>query len=231
MNILLYLLKKYPDKDWSWNYISRNPNITFEFIEKHPEKAWNWNYISRNPNITMDIIEKHPEKPWNWDCISYNPNITMDIIEKYPNKPWNWRQISRNINLNMEMLDKYQNKSWNWKSRRAALALLGKTARLHGITLNNGQILKSVQIIDGEVDIVVVLKTIKDCSCDRVNVVRETASKAMVEFDEADLIPEAFKARFAPKKDRSPAYIKPATDGKHSKLSISIPLHTIYFLF
>ena len=113
-----------------------------------------------------------------------------------------------------------KNKSWNWKSRRAALALLGKTARLHGITLNNGQILKSVQIIDGEVDIVVVLKTIKDCSCDRVNVVRETASKAMVEFDEADLIPEAFKARFAPKKDRSPAYIKPATDGKHSKLSI-----------
>ena len=59
MNILLYLLKKYPDKDWSWNYISRNPNITIDIIETHPEIPWNWDWISSNPNITMEFIEKH----------------------------------------------------------------------------------------------------------------------------------------------------------------------------
>ena len=43
MNILTYLLEKYPDKPWDWN----------------------WYWISKNPNITMKMIETHPEKPWN----------------------------------------------------------------------------------------------------------------------------------------------------------------------
>ena len=86
MNILLYLLEKYPDKDWSWNYISRNPNITIDIIETHPDKDWSWNYISCNPNITMEFIEKHPEKPWTWNGISQNPNITMEMIEKHIDK-------------------------------------------------------------------------------------------------------------------------------------------------
>ena len=46
-----------------------------EFIEKHPDKDWNWDWISRNPNITMEMIEKIP-KPWNWRFISENSNIT-----------------------------------------------------------------------------------------------------------------------------------------------------------
>ena len=48
MNILLYLLEKYPEKPWNWVYISWNPNITMEFIEKHPEKPWDWVDISQN---------------------------------------------------------------------------------------------------------------------------------------------------------------------------------------
>ena len=38
MNTLTYLLEKYPDKYWDWDYISENPNITMEFIEKHMNK-------------------------------------------------------------------------------------------------------------------------------------------------------------------------------------------------
>ena len=59
MNILMYLLEKYPDKHWNWQWISCNPNITMEIIEKHPEKPWNWYSISKNPNLTMEMIEKN----------------------------------------------------------------------------------------------------------------------------------------------------------------------------
>ena len=59
MNILQYLLEKYPNKPWDWDDISRNPNITMEIIEKYPDKPWNWSYISSNQNITMEIIEKY----------------------------------------------------------------------------------------------------------------------------------------------------------------------------
>ena len=34
MNILMYLLEKYPEKPWNWTSISWNPNITMEIIEK-----------------------------------------------------------------------------------------------------------------------------------------------------------------------------------------------------
>ena len=37
-NTLIYLLEKYPDKEWDWIYISMNPNIKIEFIEKYPNK-------------------------------------------------------------------------------------------------------------------------------------------------------------------------------------------------
>ena len=30
------------------------------------DKEWDWEEISKNPNITMDIIEKHIDKPWEW---------------------------------------------------------------------------------------------------------------------------------------------------------------------
>jgi hypothetical protein len=32
---LIALIHKYPDKDWNWCAISRNPNITMEIIEKY----------------------------------------------------------------------------------------------------------------------------------------------------------------------------------------------------
>ena len=55
-------------------------------LEKHPEKDWDWDYISCNPNLTMGIIEKYPEKPWDWEGISNNPNMTMEFIEKHIDK-------------------------------------------------------------------------------------------------------------------------------------------------
>ena len=91
------------------------------------------------------------------------------------------------------------NKSYIWRARRSALLLLGKIARLHAVSMNSGQITRNVQIIDGEVDIVIILKAIKDCTTDRINVVRQIAAQAMEEFQNANVIPPAFLNRFGKK--------------------------------
>ena len=62
-----------PDKNWNWEEISRNPNITMKFINDNPDKPWEWYFISENPNITMKDILDNPDKPWNWYCISRKP--------------------------------------------------------------------------------------------------------------------------------------------------------------
>ena len=58
----------------------RAKNIVFErlmkLIEKYQDKEWEWEYISSNINLTIEMINK----PWNWNSISENPNITMEII-------------------------------------------------------------------------------------------------------------------------------------------------------
>ena len=91
------------------------------------------------------------------------------------------------------------NKSYIWRARRSSLLLLGKVARLHAVSINSGQITSNVQIIDGEVDVVVILKAIKDCTTDRINVVRKVAAQAMEEFQNANVIPPAFMKRFGKK--------------------------------
>ena len=71
-NQLLKLLQLFPDKPWDYDYLSENPNITWEIIQKNPDKPWNYNYLSRNPNITWDIIQQNQDKPWNYNYLSRN---------------------------------------------------------------------------------------------------------------------------------------------------------------
>ena len=36
-----------------------------DFILNNSDKQWDWEELSKNPNITMDIIEKNIDKPWD----------------------------------------------------------------------------------------------------------------------------------------------------------------------
>ena len=94
-NITWDIVEAYPDKPWSWSALSINPNITWEIVEAYPDKPWSWIWLSKNPNI-MKIVEAHPDKHWNWSWLSSNPNITWEIVQAYPDKPWNWNELSRN---------------------------------------------------------------------------------------------------------------------------------------
>jgi hypothetical protein len=43
-----------------------------QLILMFPDKDWDWECISYNPNITMKFILDNPDKPWDWGCISLN---------------------------------------------------------------------------------------------------------------------------------------------------------------
>ncbi len=46
-NWLLYLILKYPNKNWNWEGLSNNPNITWETIYNDPNQPWDWFVLSK----------------------------------------------------------------------------------------------------------------------------------------------------------------------------------------
>jgi hypothetical protein len=65
INDLLYLIEKYPYKEWNWVLLSRNPIVTPEFVEKFIDKPWDWSRwgLSLNLSITPEFVEKFIDKP------------------------------------------------------------------------------------------------------------------------------------------------------------------------
>ena len=124
---LIDIVNKYPDENWCWFDLSKNPSITFDDVLKYqaegsldPEvsqpkvvdKSWNWYALSRNPSITFEDVltnqaegsldpkvsqPKVADKPWNLYRLVMNPNITFDHVLAYPDKPWNWCWLSLKV--------------------------------------------------------------------------------------------------------------------------------------
>ena len=38
-----------------------------DIIRENLDKPWDWDYISYNPNITWDFIKENLDKPWDWE--------------------------------------------------------------------------------------------------------------------------------------------------------------------
>ena len=47
-NDIEQLLNLFPDKPWSWLWLSQNPNITWEIVQANPDKPWDWVGLSLN---------------------------------------------------------------------------------------------------------------------------------------------------------------------------------------
>jgi hypothetical protein len=80
------LTKKYhpiPGKKWKWNwdYLSKNPSITFQNVLDNPDKPWDWRELSRNKSITFQNVIDNPDKKWNWGGLSLNTSITTPHIQ------------------------------------------------------------------------------------------------------------------------------------------------------
>lgn len=139
-NYPLSILSITIDKPWSWNLMSFNKNLTFEFIREHinldwsiynllavsdqynittdqivsllPNKKWNvsYNHISKY-NIPLWFIEANIEKNWNLDSlIKYNKNITWEFIQKHNNLPWNYFYIQSAPFMTLDLLQEIEEK-------------------------------------------------------------------------------------------------------------------------
>ena len=48
----------------------------FDYIKLTPDRRWSYNELSMNPNITWDIVVANPDKDWNNFALCRNPSIT-----------------------------------------------------------------------------------------------------------------------------------------------------------
>lgn len=119
-----------PEFPWSYDSLSKNPNITYEIVEEDistPNRIFENEYgmqdtfdklslyfFSENPNLIWENIEERYMHYFNWEKLSMHPNITCDIIEENPKKPWNYDAMSLNPNLTWDFVTKNIEKPWNW---------------------------------------------------------------------------------------------------------------------
>ncbi len=45
-NPTLYIINRFPNKNWIWYTISKNPNIGLDYIFAHLDKDWHWEAVS-----------------------------------------------------------------------------------------------------------------------------------------------------------------------------------------
>ena len=67
-----------------------------QYISDNLHKNWDYDDLSYNPNLTWEFVQANPTKPWYYSALSYNPNITWEIVQANQNKPWDYQALSRN---------------------------------------------------------------------------------------------------------------------------------------
>ncbi len=85
-NKFLDYVKSTPPHKWYWNYLSANPQITWEDVKAYPEFVWSPFDIAKNANITLDMLPEIADR-FNvsihtlsraFKC--FNPNIALKVI-------------------------------------------------------------------------------------------------------------------------------------------------------
>lgn len=113
-NALTFLLNKYPDKNWDWLELSKNPNITKEFIDNNLHLPWDWNLgVSSNRNVDFKFIEKHKDKKWNWLLLSKHIKLNQQTLTKYKDK-LNFCKLSLNPNITLDLVLNNRKLCWNY---------------------------------------------------------------------------------------------------------------------
>ena len=104
MNDTVYLSKKHFDEIFE-KYLKNNcDKISLDLIESFIDKNWNWQYISKNPNLTIDFVEKYIFKPlnWNWNTGKWMSRPSFNTSLSSPSKfgTNDWHIFNRSNLLN-----------------------------------------------------------------------------------------------------------------------------------
>jgi hypothetical protein len=114
-NITWKIIKSNPDKPWCYKELSKHPNITWKIVQENPDKPWDYRELSSNRNITWEIVQANPDKPWSYYGLSTaNPNITWDIVQENSDKPWNYKHMSSNPIITWEIIQSNPDKPWDY---------------------------------------------------------------------------------------------------------------------
>jgi len=109
-NLTLEILDK--NIDWDWEMVSANPKLTFTNLNKYPKI----DYLSQNPNLTFDVVLNNLYNDLNWDVdkLSSHPNLSFDFVFNHIDIiEWNWYLLSRHKNLSFDIIQDYFNLNYS----------------------------------------------------------------------------------------------------------------------
>lgn len=146
INISLYFVIKYIDKNWNWRSLTVNPSISIKEIFEHQELPWiynmvvfridfNFSYVniynmlslsntndifmdlSENTGITMSFVLNNRNAPFDWQKLSKNYALDVETdILTHPELPWDYIYVSKNSTINMNVVLKNPHIKWSFKS-------------------------------------------------------------------------------------------------------------------
>jgi hypothetical protein len=113
---------KYPKND----YLSQNPNLTFDVVLNNLDNNWDFEELSSHPNLSFDFVFNHIDIiEWNWYLLSRHKNLSFDIIQDYFNlnysdhinsvHKWDMKGLSENPNLTIDFIIRNHTENWDWK--------------------------------------------------------------------------------------------------------------------
>jgi hypothetical protein len=124
------LVRQYEPEN-CWNFC-KQPKFTFDFVKKYPEKNWDYKYLSNHPNLNFDVVALFPEKQWDWESLNKHRHLNFDVVAMFPEKQWDWESLSDHRNLNFDVVAMFPEKQWGWKtlSERCSLDVFCKHHKL-----------------------------------------------------------------------------------------------------
>jgi hypothetical protein len=92
------IVDKYNYLPWDWITISHKYEMDEVFLRKYKDNL-DWNFVSNNPNITFNMIILTTDLRWNWNYLqSNNFNKERDIFyEKELKKYFSYKKIESAI--------------------------------------------------------------------------------------------------------------------------------------
>ncbi len=136
MNLLHYLVLKYPDQRWNWTTLPTDESFPLSYVLENQDNGWYWPIIFARQDVTPEFLDQlsdgnktqvtsrkyaaHTGMNWSFkECIiSFrdNPNMTPEFIERHIDLSWDYETLSSNPNMTTDFIRKHIDEDWNWGS-------------------------------------------------------------------------------------------------------------------